>query len=98
MHHPEANLEDDLCIPLSDLCNRSLNQLDFLGSIQACSLIRFLALWDAKAFRRLPAALRSAEGNNDRERTEFALKQVYGMDYAKLEPLWLSFTLEIGLP
>jgi len=93
-----ANLEDDLCIPLSDLCNRSLNQLDFLGSIQACSLIRFLALWDATAFQRLPAALRSAEGSNDRERTEFALKQVYGMGYAKLEPLWLSFTLEIGLP
>jgi hypothetical protein len=93
-----ANIEDGLVLSLPDLCNRGINQLDLLASIQACSLVRFLALWDAKAFRRLPAAMRAAPGANDRQRTEHALRACYGMGYAELEPLWLSFTLEIDLP
>ena len=93
-----ANLEDGLCLPLADLCNTGINQLDFLASIQAYSFVRFLALWDAEAFKKFPAALQAAGGKNDRERTEAALKAVYGKGYRELEPLWRAFTLEIGLP
>ncbi|MEM8885195.1 MAG: hypothetical protein AAGD14_14100 [Planctomycetota bacterium] len=93
-----AQLMDGLALSLPDLCNRSLNQLDLLASLQAASFVRFLAIWDEKAFRRLPMMLRIAKGKNSRDRTELALKACFGKGFRELEPLWLAFTLEIDLP
>jgi hypothetical protein len=93
-----AQMEDGLGIALPDLCNRGLNQMDFLVSMQAASFVRFLLQWDPEAFKKLPALLTAATGKNDRERTDLVMRAAYGKTLNELEPLWLAFTLEINVP
>jgi len=81
--------------PLSDVCARSLNDLDLCASLQAYTFLRFLFLYDPDGARRLPAALRAERAGPQAERVDRALKAALGKGLADLEPLWRAFLLEV---
>lgn len=76
---------------LDEIFAKSLNDLDLCASLEACSFLRFLFLYDPDAARRLPAALRDAKGATQAERTDAALAAAFGRNRAELERLWLLF-------
>jgi len=81
---------------LRAVCGMSLNSLDFCAAMQACSFVRFLALYDPEAFRALPAALRRRADGPALRRTDAALEEAFGKGIAGLEPLWRAFVVELG--
>ncbi|MHC4339929.1 MAG: hypothetical protein ACYSX0_06920 [Planctomycetota bacterium] len=81
---------------LHDVCARSLNNLDFLASMEAYSFLRFLFLLDPAAARRFPAALRTQTEGPQVDRTDRALGETFGMGLGELERTWRAFVLEIS--
>jgi len=89
------NAMEGRTVPLPEVFGRSLNNLDFLISMQAWSFLRFLALYDDTAFRNFPLFLREKEKGAYATRVTESLKQSFGKDAAELERLWLAWLLEI---
>jgi hypothetical protein len=83
---------------LRDVCARSLNNLDFLASMEAYTFLRFLFLYDPAAARGFPAALRAQTEGPQVDRTVRALGETFGMGLDELERLWRAFVLEISQP
>ena len=65
--------------------------------MQAWSFVRFLLLYDAEAFRRLPALLREPQYGSELARADRALKACYGKGVDELAPLWRAFAIEVDL-
>jgi hypothetical protein len=80
---------------LRDLLGRSLNNLDFHLSMEAWTFVRFLALHDPDAFRRLPAALAAQGEGPEADRADAALRSAFGRGVDELEPLWRVWVLEV---
>ncbi|MCK6461279.1 MAG: hypothetical protein L6Q95_15455, partial [Planctomycetes bacterium] len=76
---------------LEAIFSKSLNDLDLCASLQACSFLRFLLLYDPEGAKRFPAALRDAKGGTQAERTDAALLAAFGKARPELERLWLLF-------
>ncbi len=76
---------------LEEIFAKSLNDLDLCASLQACSFLRFLFLYDPEAAKRFPAALRDAKGGTQVERTNAALAAAFGKGVADLDALWRAF-------
>jgi hypothetical protein len=91
-----ANVLAGRGLALKDLLSRSLNALDFHASMEAWSFLRFLALYDPEAFRRLPAALAAQATGPYPDRADAAFTAVYGKCAAELEVLWRAWLLEVA--
>jgi len=81
---------------LHDVCARSLNNLDFLASMEAYTFLRFLFLHEPAAARGFPAALRAQTEGPQVDRTDRALGERFGMGLEELERIWRAFVLEIS--
>lgn len=81
---------------LREVLGTSLNALDFVGSIEAATWVRFLALYDPAAFQRLPGALRAESHGSGPERVEAALVATYGKGIDDLGTLWRAWLLEVA--
>jgi hypothetical protein len=81
---------------LRDVLTRSLNGLDFLASMEAWTFLRFLALLDPEAFRRLPAALAAQLDGPWADRADRAFVATYGRGLDALEALWRAWLLEVA--
>jgi hypothetical protein len=91
-----ANVLAGRGLTLNDVLSRSLNALDFHASMEAWSFVRFLALYDLEAFRRLPAALAAQHEGAYLARADAAFTAVYGKCAAELEVLWRAWLLEVA--
>jgi hypothetical protein len=80
---------------LREVLTRSLNGLDFQASMEAWTFLRFLALLDPEAFRRLPAALTAEVEGARAVRADRALTATYGRNLDALEALWRAWLLEV---
>jgi len=89
-------LYDGSLPPLREILGNSLNNLDRFRALEAWTYVRFLALYDPDAFRRLPAALRAQEEGAQADRSERALSAAFGKDASELERLWRISLLELS--
>jgi hypothetical protein len=88
-------LYDGTLPPLREILGNSLNNLDRFRALVAWTYVRFLALYDPEAFRRLPAALRAQTEGAQVARAERALAIAYATDARELERLWRISLLEL---
>jgi len=86
---------DGRAYSLREVCSKSLNNLDFCASMQAYTFLRFLFLEDPARAQRLPPALRARTGGPQADRTDRALREVFGSGLAELERFWRAFVVEI---
>ena len=89
-------LYDGSLPPLREILGNSLNNLDRFRALEAWTYVRFLALLDPEAFRKLPAALRAQAEGSQADRSERALSAAYGKEAAELERLWRISLLELS--
>jgi len=89
-------LYDGSLPPLREILGNSLNNLDRFRALEAWTYVRFLALLDPEAFRKLPAALRAQTEGAQADRSERALSAAYGKEAAELERLWRISLLELS--
>lgn len=89
-------LYDGALPPLREILGNSLNNLDRFRALEAWTFVRFLALYDPAAFRRLPAALRAQTEGPQVDRSERALSAAFGKDARELERLWRIWLLELS--
>jgi hypothetical protein len=82
---------------MKDLLGKPHNELPMAACIQVGSFLRFLHLYDADAARRLPAAMREAEGSQA-EVARKAFEAAFGKGVEDLEALWRGFVLEVDSP
>lgn len=80
---------------LREVFSMSLNNLDFCASMQAYTFLRFLFLYDPARVRRLPVALLAQVAGPQADRTDRALREVFGKGLAELEGFWRAFVVEI---
>lgn len=83
--------------PIKDLLGKTHNEIPMPSCIQAASFLRFLYLYDADAARRLPAAMRDAEGGQA-EAARKGLEGAFGMSVEDLDALWRAFVLDVDVP
>jgi hypothetical protein len=88
-------LYDGSLPPLREILGNSLNNLDRFRALEAWTYVRFLALLDPEAFRKLPAALRAQTEGAQVDRSERALRAAYGREASELERLWRISLLEL---
>ena len=81
--------------PLRDVFSFSLNNLDFCASMQACTFLRFLFLYDPEGAKNLPRALAAYRDGPSYTRVDLALRESFDKGINRLEPLWRAFVLEI---
>ncbi|MHC4846996.1 MAG: hypothetical protein ACYTEG_00900, partial [Planctomycetota bacterium] len=91
-----GQLLDGVLPPLREIWGNSLNNLDRVRALQAWSFVRFLALYDPPAFKRLPPALQEQGSGAQVERTTKALEKAFGKPAAELERLWRIYLLELS--
>jgi len=91
-----GQLLDGVLPPMREIWANSLNNLDRVRALQAWSFVRFLALYDPEAFRRLPAALQEQEKGAQVERAARALEKAFGKPADELERLWRVYLLELS--
>jgi hypothetical protein len=89
-------LYDGALPPLRGILGNSLNNLDRFRALVAWTFVRFLALLDPAAFRRLPAALRAQTEGAQADRSERALRAAFGKEAGELERLWRICLLELS--
>jgi len=82
-------------LPLPQVFGRTLNNLDFLTSMQAWSFLKFLALYDPVSFRNFPLFLREKEEGPYPERVAKSLEQAYDTKAGDLEQLWRAWLVEV---
>ena len=82
-------------LPMAQVFGRSLNNLDFLASMQAWSFLKFLALRNPAAFRNFPLFLQEKEEGSWPDRVTESLKQAFDTPAADLEEQWRAWLLEI---
>jgi len=91
----QAQAGKNQLLPLPQVFGRTLNNLDFLTSMQAWSFLRFLAIYDPAAFRNFPLFLREKEEAPYPERVAKSLEESFEKKPAELERLWRAWLLEI---
>ena len=91
----QSDAADGRAYSLREVCSKSLNNLDFCASMQAYTFLRFLFLEDPARAQRLPPALRARTGGPQADRTDRALREVFGSGLAELERFWRAFVVEI---
>jgi len=89
-------LYDGCLPPLREIFGNSLNNLDRFRALQAWTFVRFLAILDPDAFRKLPAALRAQTEGAQADRSERALRAAFGKEARELERLWRIYLLELS--
>ncbi|MEN8148740.1 MAG: hypothetical protein ABFS86_02885, partial [Planctomycetota bacterium] len=91
----QKNARSGQLLTMPQVFGRSLNNLDFLASIQAWSFLKFLALKDPAAFRNFPLFLREKEEGSWPDRVAESLKQSFDLPVKDLERQWRAWLLEI---
>jgi len=82
-------------LPLPQVFGRTLNNLDFLSSMQAWSFLKFLALYDPAGFRNFPLFLREKEEGPYPERVAKSLDESFDTKADELEKRWRAWLVEI---
>jgi len=96
LEHVREELYRNTLPSLHQLLGTSMNGLDETRSLQAWTLVRFLALSDPEAFRKLPDAVREQKGESRSARSSLAIQSVFGLEHAEFERLWRIYLLEIS--